>query len=313
MILGTLGVLIGVLFAINTSMCAPRPPRPWRWLAHRGVHQTFPLDGVENDTCTATRIRPPTHALIENTLPSMRAAFEAGADMVELDIHVTKDDVPAIFHDATLDCRTDGKGTVEEHTFAELRGLDVGYGYTADGGRTFPLRGKGAGLMPNLDEVLAAFPDKRLLLHFKTNREHDGDVVAARLAQLPVDARKNMVVYGGEVPSRRVAERVPGVRAFDTARVKSCLKRYVGYGWLGIVPAPCHDTVIAIPQDKTWMIWGWPRRFETRLRGVGTDVILLGGGGGPTSGVDEPAERSKIPDDFGGWVWTNRIETTDRR
>lgn len=312
-VLAMLGISIVILVVMNASRCAPRPPRAWRWLAHRGVHQTFPLAGVGNDTCTASRILPPTHELIENTLPSMRAAFEAGAEIVELDIHVTKDDVPMVFHDATLDCRTDGSGTVEGHTMAALRMLDVGYGYTADGGRTFPLRGKGVGLMPSLDDVLAAFPGKPLLLHFKTNNERDGDVVATRIARLPVAARKIIIVYGGERPSRRVAALVPEVRAFDSARVKSCLKRYLGYGWLGIMPDPCRNTVIAVPQDRTWLLWGWPRRFETRLRAVGTDVILLGGSGdGPASGVDEPGQRSELPADFGGWVWTNRIETTRR-
>ncbi len=42
----------------------------------------------------------------------------------------------------------------------ELQALDIGYGYTADGGKTFPFRGKGINLMPTLDEVLNHFPDR---------------------------------------------------------------------------------------------------------------------------------------------------------
>ena len=38
----------------------------------------------------------------------MRAAFDSGADVVELDVHLTPDGKFAVFHDWTLDCRTDG-------------------------------------------------------------------------------------------------------------------------------------------------------------------------------------------------------------
>ncbi|HEV7694256.1 MAG TPA: glycerophosphodiester phosphodiesterase family protein, partial [Hyphomonadaceae bacterium] len=137
-------------------------------IAHRGVHQTFSKDGVGNDTCTADRIYPPTHDLIENTLPSMEAAFAAGADVVELDVHLTPDKQFAVLHDWTVDCRTEGKGVTEQLDMAYLKTLDLGYGYTVDGGKTYPLRGKGVGMMPTLPEVLARFPDKRFLINFKS-------------------------------------------------------------------------------------------------------------------------------------------------
>ena len=68
-----------VVLAILTA-CAGRSPSTPRVLAHRGVHQTFSAVGIDAHTCTAARIDPPTHDLLENTLPSMQAAFEAGAD-----------------------------------------------------------------------------------------------------------------------------------------------------------------------------------------------------------------------------------------
>src|SRR3954451_6364224 len=123
-------------FFNNTNLFAPgraeRPPL----LAHRGLAQTFDIAGVDNDTCTASRIHPPEHPYLENTLASMEAAFRAGADIVELDIHPTTDGHFAVFHDWTLDCRTDGKGVTRQHALADLKALDVGYGYTADGGPT---------------------------------------------------------------------------------------------------------------------------------------------------------------------------------
>ena len=106
-------------------------------VAHRGVHQNFDLTGVTSDSCTANRIRLPIAAEIENTLASMRAAFDLGADVVELDVHPTTDGQFAVFHDWTLDCRTDGHGETRSHDMAYLKTLDVGYGYTADGVRAF--------------------------------------------------------------------------------------------------------------------------------------------------------------------------------
>ena len=106
---------------------------------------------------------------LENTIASIEAAFAAGADIVEFDVHPTTDGHFAVFHDWTVDCRTEGHGVTREHTLAELKALDIGYGYTADGGKTFPFRGKGVGLMPSLDEVLAAFPMRRLLINVKSN------------------------------------------------------------------------------------------------------------------------------------------------
>ena len=58
---------------------------------------------------------------------------------------------------------------------AELKALDIGYGYTADGGTTFPFRGKGVGLMPTLDEVIARFPDKCFHINVKSNDPAEGD------------------------------------------------------------------------------------------------------------------------------------------
>ena len=56
----------------------------------------------------------------------------------------------SVFHDYDLSMRTNGAGNISDYTMAELKQLDIGYGYTADGGKTFPFRGKGIGLMPEL-------------------------------------------------------------------------------------------------------------------------------------------------------------------
>ena len=124
-----LGVLLATfIYWNNAAWLADAPAGKPVLLAHRGLAQTFDLDGVTGDTCTATRIHAPEHHYLENTLASMEAAFRAGADIVEFDIHPTTDGRFAVFHDWTLDCRSDGTGVTREHTLSQLKALDVGYG-----------------------------------------------------------------------------------------------------------------------------------------------------------------------------------------
>ena len=90
-----------------------------------------------------------------------------GIDVVETDIHITKDGVLVIWHDPTLERNTDGKGRVEDHTLEELRRYDAGYTFTKDGGRTYPFRGKGITIC-TLVEALEACPDQRFNIDLKT-------------------------------------------------------------------------------------------------------------------------------------------------
>lgn len=64
----------------------------------------------------------------ENTLRSFVHAEQAGMDLIELDLHLTKDGALAVMHDAEVDRTTDGKGPIAEKTLAELRELDAGQG-----------------------------------------------------------------------------------------------------------------------------------------------------------------------------------------
>ena len=76
----------------------------------------------------------------ENTLPAYALAVEQRADMIEIDLHRTRDGVVVITHDETLE-HLGGRGAIEDASFAAVRALDAG-----DGQR-----------IPTLDEVLDAF------------------------------------------------------------------------------------------------------------------------------------------------------------
>lgn len=180
-------ILVAALAAVwlNNTSIFTRPEGGYRLLAHRGLAQTFDISLVEWDTNTARMIAPPEHHFLENTIASMEVAFERyGADVVELDVQRTADGRLAVFHDADLAMRTDGAGGVRDHTMAELRQLDVGYGYTADDGRSYPFRGRGVGLLPEFGEVLAAFPDRDLLVHMQHGDLETGRILWTYLAGL---------------------------------------------------------------------------------------------------------------------------------
>lgn len=108
----------------------------------------------------------------EDTMESLRQGLALGADGIEFDVRMSRDGVPVVIHDPTLERTTDGVGPVAEQPLAQLRSLDAGYRFTRDGGRTFPYRGRGI-TVPTLDEVLRAFPDVPIILEIKTAEATD--------------------------------------------------------------------------------------------------------------------------------------------
>lgn len=306
-------VIIAALWLRNTSVFTPpQSDGPLRFISHRGVHQTYHREDLERDTCTAMRIYPPTHEFIENTLPSMHAAFEAGAEIVEIDVHLTPDGEFAVFHDWTLECRTEAEGQTNETPMSLIRTLDAGYGYTADGGETFPLRGKGVGMIKSLPEVLDAFPDRKFLINFKSRRAVEGRMLAEMLEENPRWRGQVWGVYGAPIPSEALVARIPDMLYFTKGSAKSCLKDYALIGWSGIVPKSCHNTLVPAPIDYAPFLWGWPRAFEARMNAAGSTVLIfgtVGSGDEGTPGIDTPEQLRKVPKGFGGYVWTDRIET----
>ena len=114
-----------------------------------------------------------------STLFAMREAVAAGADALELDVHMSRDGVLMVCHDATVDRTTDGTGAIADLTLEELRRLDNAYWWTpgtvVDHENPDPAayvhRGQAtddpAFRIATLDEVLEAFPDTFLNLDIK--------------------------------------------------------------------------------------------------------------------------------------------------
>lgn len=77
-----------------------------KFIAHRGASKAAP----------------------ENTLKAFKKAAQLGAKMVEFDVQLTKDGVPVVIHDETIDCTTNGCGKVIDFSLAELQQFDAGEG-----------------------------------------------------------------------------------------------------------------------------------------------------------------------------------------
>ena len=180
------------LVALTLSLLALAAPagavtNPWRHtrplnIAHQGGEDEFP----------------------SNTMYAFKRALAGGADMLELDVGVTKDGQVVVRHDTTLDRTTNGTGTIASHTLAQIRKLDAGYWYSPTGDHyshdkpasAYPYRGIATGKkrppkgftaddfkVPTLAEVLRAFP------HTPTNVEIKGRTPAEDISEYLTNAR----------------------------------------------------------------------------------------------------------------------------
>lgn len=105
----------------------------------------------------------------ENTLCSFEQAVAAGADAIELDVHLTADNRVVVVHDAELRGADGSTVSVAASTLAQLQELDAGATFSRDAGASFPYRGLGIRI-PTLDEVLAALPEMSFVIELKTSR-----------------------------------------------------------------------------------------------------------------------------------------------
>ena len=62
----------------------------------------------------------------ENTLAGVRAALKLSADAIEIDLHCTRDGVPVLIHDETVDRTTNGHGAIADLSLRQVRRLDAG-------------------------------------------------------------------------------------------------------------------------------------------------------------------------------------------
>lgn len=129
----------------------------------------------------------------ENTLESLKLAAELGVDMIEFDVHRTKDGVFVLMHDDTVDRTTDGSGWVNGMTLDEFKKLKTGRGYTP----------------PTLAEVLDWLKTNSLkfIIDFKITDEGQAKALIAQVEESGLLARSIF-----ESPDPKVAGMIEKLR-----------------------------------------------------------------------------------------------------
>ena len=114
----------------------------------------------------------------ENTLAAFKNAISIGVDMIEIDVHLSKDSNIIVIHDATLNRTTDGTGEIKNLSLAEIKNYDAGSWFSKDFDNE---------KVPTLSEVLETINGKVvLLIEIK-----DGDERYPGLEKKIVEAVKN--------------------------------------------------------------------------------------------------------------------------
>ncbi len=161
----------------------------------------------------------------ENTVEAFQAAVGTwGADVLEMDVRLSRDGALMVIHDATVNRTTDGSGAVRDHTLAELRALDAGARFVDPEGRT-SFRGRGVRI-PVFAEVLDRFPTTRLNVDAKDPEAQPrlvqllrerGEEDRVLLASAEENGRADALGYGGPVSATRrqirsffLSHRLPG-------------------------------------------------------------------------------------------------------
>ncbi|MDF3126493.1 glycerophosphodiester phosphodiesterase family protein [Rheinheimera sp. 1928-s] len=245
-----------------------------RIISYKGLVQPTSYVGVDNDSCTANKLISVEHPYIENTLPAIARAFELGADKIHLNVQVTADNKLAIFHDWTLDCRTDGKGVTSKQSMDYLKTLDLGYGYRIAGSELYPFRGKGLGLMTSLPEVMQHFPEKDFLINMKTKQPRAIKVLVGYLAGLSATERGRLSFIGDQQIMDAVSEQFAEPRLYSQEIAKQCLLGYVLLGWSTYYPESCRHKTIILPEKYGKYLWGWPSQFAARAQANNSQVYL---------------------------------------
>lgn len=185
----------------------------------------------------------------ENTLAAFRRAAELGADVVEFDVRVAADGVPVVFHDAVVDRLTDGTGTVNNLTVAELQALDAGAGEH----------------IPTLNEAIECCMDEGLGMYM--------ELKAGEAVRPVVDAIRQYGIHAWVVVGSFRPDWVAGVKLLDPG-----IRTAVLFGATNVDPVqlaravnaeyvhPCWESLS--PEPHTLLTPEWIRRVRAAGLGI---------------------------------------------
>lgn len=203
--------------------------------------------------------RGASRAAPENTFEAFERAVDAGADAIELDVHLTADGELAVIHDSTLDRTTDRTTTVATATMADVRAADAGWAFPGEAG-AYPFRGTGL-TIPTLPEVVAWLPAGiGLAVEIKAPAAADGVVAALEGSQVRA-AKAVTVMSFQETAIDRVRELAPeiptGLLLVPGDSVERGLKWVVEHGHAAVMP---YDVDLTDAEGTVTLAAAWGAR-----------------------------------------------------
>jgi glycerophosphoryl diester phosphodiesterase len=305
------GILVAGLIGATTLQAAP---------ANAGRDDSWDdsWDDSQDDPWRSRRVLDVAHAggdleAPHSTLFAMKQAVAAGADVVEMDVRLSSDDVLVVQHDDTVDRTTNGTGAVADMTVEELQALDNGYWFVPDcwschdrGVEEYQYRGVRTGeraapagyepddfTIPTLEQVATAFPTRVLDIEIKDGPDGmaAADALAAFIATHGREDRYLVASFSDEIMThfKSVAPTVatsPGLN--ETIQ------------WFGTREAMPHHKVLQVPpiysgievvtqqfvddaHDDGLAVWVWFNGNDDdqalewqRLVDLGVDALLTG-------------------------------------
>lgn len=215
----TIALAVGA-YLVARALARPATSHPW-FAPRPGDHRplVFAHQGGE-------RLHP------SNTLAGFRHAAALGADVLDTDVHLTKDGVLVLMHDTTVNRTTNGTGAVRDLTLAGIKQLDAGYRFTRDRGKTYPFRGDGM-TVPTLEELFREFPDRRFGVEIKATSAEAGRKLADLIRRHRLEERV-LVSSFHQPPMDALRAACPQVATSATADE---VRTFLVLSWLRLVDA----------------------------------------------------------------------------
>ncbi len=207
-------------------------------LSPTGEESESDTDGEEGNLLLSDRVLNIAHrggrfSRPESTLLSFEHGLEAGADVLELDVHASSDGVLVAIHDDSVDRTTDGEGEVRSMTFDVLQALDAGYHFSPDDGVTFPYRGTGISI-PSVEMIFSVFPDAYYSIEIKQTDPPIADALVELVHEHGFGERTIIASFDDDTIA---AVRAEDPELFTSMSVDEMLELYDNIGNLDYIPA----------------------------------------------------------------------------
>jgi glycerophosphoryl diester phosphodiesterase len=230
-----------------------------------------------------------------DTLPFLEMAAGMGADVLEMNVHLTADGHVVLMHDETVDDTTNGSGKVSDMTLEEIKSLEVGVNWTQDSGASYPYRGSGV-RVPTLEEVFTEFPEHPMNIEIKA----DSEELAIALCEL-IDrysmTNRVLVASSRDMAMRKFREVCPLVAtSADRAEVTQAV--LLGYAFLQNPVQPAYQA-FQVPERGSGITIMRPAFVQSaRNRNLQVHVWT----------IDEPGEMQRFIDMGVDGILTNKME-----